>query len=1049
MGWLSDTEAVRLSVALHENFGREELRLLLQSKLGREMERLVTAVEYADQVAELVSRADERGWAPELLSMAIGERPNAETLISLHYRKAHLKVGGLENVVRAGSFINVADFITATMAVQRAVCSIKVIAAEEEVGTGFLVGPDLLLTNHHVVHRLIDHPEEVTGIVLNFDYSGPNTGTMTPCSPAELDVVAYSPPASDEAEEWPLNGDWREDRLDYALLRLPQKLGELPFAGKFVRLPQRGWLTLAKPKQRLAKGRILRITQHPYGGEMVLAEGKALALDAKKLRVRYEANTDRGSSGAPVFNEGMELVALHHRGNWAGTENQGIPITAILADLEAKGVSPPTSAPPPDLAPASGPPITQVDDIAAICEVLVNRPFIGRHGLKDYFATLLAGGTAHKVLLLNGRSRVGRSYLGHYFDKLAALGHFRLVKVDFRGRPGIHPGEVARQVAIALGLNDYHEHDQGERPEDFKQQIFLTQVEHRLLTAEDRHLFFFDHCHEHRLSLYVRDVIVGLANLIAAERVPGIFIGIGIETDDQVKINGIKPDLGNFAREDAEGYFSYLHAKHGITLPEKKFVGYAMGKLPDRLFDPGPALNVEEIGRRAQIITEADRRNYADFGHGRWWHHPKFALVMGKPLNLVELDALVESRLARAFGYQPEERPLVRAVAFTASFQEATLIERVRALGDPVTDRDVAWLREHTVAAPDGKWALPLTTRQTLLRDIDQTEAIQVMGQRYLPGDDPTAVISKKILFFEGNELPVETLPEPEVHRVVEVLDWLELTVTGQGYSELYGRCMLRIGREDLARSMRHHTATFSGREAELARLHNYVFSTTGEVDPLLIYGVGGVGKSTLVSKFILDHSSLLDNGNTACMYLDFDRAGLSIAEPEQLVVEVLRQLGLQFAEDDPKNYPIFDAQADHVQFSRARAGGQDAQGQPPRKPAVHARQSRGPAPERRRHYRPGARRARQLRRGPVSRLVRRAEQPPRVLAGGAQLRPHAPAGDRGPLRSGGRALQFSAPGVGRFRPGGSRRVSPHRRCHRAQLAHADLRAHRRQSPQS
>ncbi|WP_328972688.1 AAA family ATPase [Streptomyces sp. NBC_00239] len=74
---------------------------------------------------------------------------------------------------------------------------------------------------------------------------------------------------------------------------------------------------------------------------------------------------------------------------------------------------------------------------------------------------------------------------------------------------------------------------------------------------------------------------------------------------------------------------------------------------------------------------------------------------------------------------------------------------------------------------------------------------------------------------------------------------------------------------------------------------------------PLLIHGLAGVGKSTLLAKFLL--SSLRDYGPSfPFAYVDFDRPTISINEPATLIAEIARQFGIQF----PHHRDAFDALA-------------------------------------------------------------------------------------------------------------------------------------------
>ena len=69
---------------------------------------------------------------------------------------------------------------------------------------------------------------------------------------------------------------------------------------------------------------------------------------------------------------------------------------------------------------------------------------------------------------------------------------------------------------------------------------------------------------------------------------------------------------------------------------------------------------------------------------------------------------------------------------------------------------------------------------------------------------------------------------------------------------------------------------------------------------PLLVRGIGGMGKSTLIGKFVLDHA-LFGGGILPFAYLDFDRAALAPRQPLQLLIDIAVQLGLCLPQAEPE----------------------------------------------------------------------------------------------------------------------------------------------------
>jgi V8-like Glu-specific endopeptidase len=220
-------------------------------------------------------------------------------------------------------------------------------------GTGFLLGPSVLITNHHVlepVYRGLEgkttakgysaKPEKVTA---RFDYKRLPEGILnygvTYALAADWDLDR-----SDTHR--PIDSDAPADRLDYGLIRLAEKAGSQKAGKKKATTGnERGWMT-PFATNAIPINSPLFVLQHPKGDPLKLgmSTNGVISVTGGGTRLRHRVNTEAGSSGSPCFNQKLELVALHHAGdpdfdkpaNW----NQAIPFAAILELLEQRGKKP-------------------------------------------------------------------------------------------------------------------------------------------------------------------------------------------------------------------------------------------------------------------------------------------------------------------------------------------------------------------------------------------------------------------------------------------------------------------------------------------------------------------------------------------------------------------------------------------------------------------------------------------------------------------------------------------------------------------------------------
>jgi hypothetical protein len=262
-------------------------------------------------------------------------------------------------------FSNPIEFLQRFGQLVKCICRIAVPSdAGMEYGTGFLIGNETLITNYHVMQRLIEKQlgTERTEVSFLFDYfTDPSGETVSKgveyklvnndewlidCSPYHKDDLVVREVSANLAIDRPV------DCLDYAVVRLAgepgkKQLGVNPTEGGatrgFIELPSNTDSRFATDFE-IGKAAVF-IFQHPSKEPLRLDWDKpaVLGVNGNGTRVLYRVNTMHGSSGSPCLNAKLELIALHHAGgkDWpAGVDylyNQGIPIGKIWERLRQNG----------------------------------------------------------------------------------------------------------------------------------------------------------------------------------------------------------------------------------------------------------------------------------------------------------------------------------------------------------------------------------------------------------------------------------------------------------------------------------------------------------------------------------------------------------------------------------------------------------------------------------------------------------------------------------------------------------------------------------------
>ena len=185
-------------------------------------------------------------------------------------------------------------------------------------GTGSLVSPTLLLTNNHV----LSSAAVAEGSSIEFSFQDGLDGQPLDPRSFELDPGRFF---------------LTDEDLDFALVAVKATPAELSDFG-FNRLIEDGGTA--------AVGEFVTIVQHPRGKKKQIALRENRIVDVLDSFLHYEADTEPGSSGSPVFNDKWQVLSLHHASVRApdhtelgGFVNEGIRVQSLREFIGGKTFS--------------------------------------------------------------------------------------------------------------------------------------------------------------------------------------------------------------------------------------------------------------------------------------------------------------------------------------------------------------------------------------------------------------------------------------------------------------------------------------------------------------------------------------------------------------------------------------------------------------------------------------------------------------------------------------------------------------------------------------
>lgn len=262
--------------------------------------------------AKIAERAARKGGQAQASSHLV------QAVISSAKMPARSMNAAIERIIGSNDLLPVAYFergALAADAVGRVVTSDGQ-GHELSYGTGFLVAPGVILTNHHVLPDA-----DTAGLsVIQFNYQAGIDGQMEHVDVAHIDKSRYL----------------SNEELDFALA------GIVPAPGS----RQRAVVPLIASTAKILPDEPVSIIEHPGAQPKQVALRDNKVVDLQPDFVHYTTDTEPGASGSPVFNDQWEVVALHHAsvpGDGTGAAgapaswvaNEGVRISRIVSYLKA------------------------------------------------------------------------------------------------------------------------------------------------------------------------------------------------------------------------------------------------------------------------------------------------------------------------------------------------------------------------------------------------------------------------------------------------------------------------------------------------------------------------------------------------------------------------------------------------------------------------------------------------------------------------------------------------------------------------------------------
>ncbi len=408
-------------------------------------------------------------------------------------------------------FLNSADLQRIYPLITHRICAVGLGDPFRIVGSGFLIAPDLVMTNFHVLADVLQFEGTTNSVQRNgtgkdiyffFDYLSGPPPTRQP------DGVSSNHISVKAAEQWlvhartllPHDGTSAcpgvvNTEYDYAVIRLAERIGERPVRSSGGQI--RGWMSLPDDIDVVTAAQRILVFQHPGAAPQQFDIGDFVRLDPSGTRVWYSVSAARGSSGGAAVDKQGNLFALHNaevnedvcRFNGRRV-NQGIRIDYIHHDLTAIfGFEITNGA-------ASG-----VDTLWSLKDDPNDlRPVIGRTDFHKYVSQTLAGGEGMpRAISVMGPPGSGRHFTIELLQRIIGP-QIPIVMFTERELQACSPQNFVKILVQELGLSSTPTMPEQQSTEAFPRWLRIDLPQWLLARLAENH--------QNNLSTYPRWIVI-------------------------------------------------------------------------------------------------------------------------------------------------------------------------------------------------------------------------------------------------------------------------------------------------------------------------------------------------------------------------------------------------------------------------------------------------------------------------------------------------------------------------------------------------------------